>query len=237
MNKEFFIPKAVIFDLDNTLYSYDECHSFAITSLSKEFKSRFNISDKEFYKSYKASKNKINNQLFNTASSHNKLLYLTLMLQEIGLGSETSLSLSLENIYWRSFFQKMKPFNDLEDLLLELRAKKAKLGLLTDMLAHIQYRKINYLGLNNYFDLIVTSEIIGQEKPSKKCFDYLFSYLKIKPEDCWYIGDNAKKDISSAKEYGLGLVIQKIHNRVEKGSPDIFIKSFKELRKKVSLWN
>ena len=77
----------------------------------------FSINAKDFDEAYKESKKQIKLNLQNTASSHNRLLYMQRMLEIIGLKSQVLLSLDFEQTYWRNFLINSKLFEGVLDVL------------------------------------------------------------------------------------------------------------------------
>jgi len=69
--------KGIIFDLDNTLYSYTECHERAITECFTEIlKINPTVNIFELKKLYNKISLQLKNELHQTASSHNKSIYI-----------------------------------------------------------------------------------------------------------------------------------------------------------------
>ena len=65
--------KAVLFDLDNTLYDYDSVHRIALKQVYKVLKKHINLSSARFMKLFELSKQEIHRELAGTASSHNRV--------------------------------------------------------------------------------------------------------------------------------------------------------------------
>ena len=85
----------------------------------------------------------------------------------------------------------------------KLKERGIRIGIGTDMTAHIQYRRLEFLNLSPYIDFIVTSEEAGVEKPHYHFFDICVEKAGVRPEECAFIGDNVKKDIEGAWESGM----------------------------------
>ena len=94
-------------------------------------------------------------------------------------------------------------FDGAEDLLRKLHEKKIPLAICSDLTTAIQLRKLERLGIAQYFSAIVTSEEVGIEKPDKKMFTQVAYKLKIAPSNLLMIGDDYSKDIIGARDFGL----------------------------------
>ena len=71
------------------------------------------------------------------------------------------------------------------------------------MTAHIQFRKLERLGISGYIDYMTTSEEAGVEKPDIRIFNMALNKLGLPPEEVMYIGDSYRKDVLGAKNTGI----------------------------------
>lgn len=237
-NKVFEKPAAVLFDIDNTLYSYNPCHSAGMNAARSKAISLFSISAEQFDTIFDQAKTEVKNTLNNTASSHSRLLYFQRMLELFGLGSQLLLALDFEQTYWRTFLSHAELFDGVKEFLDDLRMARIPTAIVTDLTAQIQFRKIVYFGLEQYFDYVVTSEEAGFDKPHSAPFNLALNKVNPAAGPIWMIGDSPINDIKGAKDAINAVTIQKLHNGVLIGEgdsrPDFYIKSFCELRKIIS---
>lgn len=189
--------KAVIFDLDNTLYDYDASHKAAMETLRTYACGKYLLSAEVFHSTFHEAKQAVKAQLGNTGASHNRLLYMQTFLELIGKNPVDG-AIELYDTYWNTLLENMQLYPYVLPLFDELKAKDIMIGMLTDLTAHIQHRKIRNMGLTGYIDVLVTSEEAGQEKPSKAAFDKLKSKLPVTPDEMLMVGDSPTKDIEGA---------------------------------------
>ena len=227
------LPKAIIFDTDNTLYPYEPAHKAAIKAVRNKFVSTFNVQAKEFDQSFHKARLEVKRHLGETAASHSRLLYMQKTLEMLGLGSQVMSALDLEQTYWRSFLANSILFDELVPCLDLVRSYKISTAIVTDLTAQIQFRKMVYFGLDHYFDYIVTSEEAGKDKPNKAPFELAREKLQVTGQHIWMIGDNPKNDIKGARESLGAITIQKIHDGVLLGEgdckPDAYFTHFSQL--------
>ena len=191
--------QGILLDMDNTLYSYDKSHKIALNEVVSLCMKRWSLTEIEVLDAYKKARKMVQIELGNTASSHNRLLYFQKMLELLKL-NPLSFSMLLYNTYWDYFIETMTPFDGVYDLL---EKYQYKICLLTDLTAHIQYRKIKKLKLDHYISHIVTSEEAGREKPHPYMFLTAIHKLKMNVDEVCMIGDNFKKDIVGASNLGI----------------------------------
>ncbi len=228
------LPDAFLFDTDNTLYPYDPAHAAAQSAVREKVAKILSISPEDFDKAFNQARKEVKSRLKHTASSHSRLLYLQRMLEIMGLGSQVLLALDFEQTYWRTFLSNAMLFDGVKELLDDIRLLGIPTAIVTDLTAQIQFRKVVYFGLDNYFDYIVTSEEAGFDKPHEAPFKIALEKMQPKGDCIWMIGDNPVNDIKGAREQINSVTLQKIHDGVVVGvescEPDANFNDFHELR-------
>tara|TARA_X000000950_G_C13915422_1_gene660788 strand:+ start:2313 stop:2996 length:684 start_codon:yes stop_codon:yes gene_type:complete len=223
--------KALLVDIDNTLYCYKSAHSGAIKGVINFCKNKFSLNENDIFSAYEIARRKVHTELNETAASHNRLLYFQKMCEHLGL-NPLNHSFEIYNVYWDNFLEIMKPFDGVYDFL---ETYKNKICLITDLTAHIQYRKIDKLKLNNYCSTIVTSEESGKEKPHPYIFLLALYKLDLQPSQVCMIGDNFKKDILGASNIGIDSIWFNHEKKNESYTePNIIeVQNFDEIRSKL----
>ena len=93
------------------------------------------------------------------------------------------------------------------DALRALRSEGWRLGILTNGLPSVQFRKVAALGLASLVDDIVYAEehAVGG-KPSAAAFRAILRALDLAPEQCLCVGDDVVRDIRDARALGMRTV-------------------------------
>lgn len=194
--------KAVIFDLDNTLYSYDRCNQYAYLKL-QEWGASQNIKESQFRTVLSQAREQVKKQLdYNYAARHNRVLYFQKFAEILGMNPFTTAP-EMYHIYWNSFLEKAVLFDGAAEFLHKLKQSSVKTAICTDMTAHIQFRKILKLGIENDIDCMVSSEETGAEKPSAVMYTLTAQKLHVNPKNCIYIGDDYQRDMAGAKNANM----------------------------------
>ena len=226
------LPNAILFDVDNTFYSYEEPHKVALEAVKDKTMKTFSIESNKFDEAFSEARSAVKRRLANVASSHSRLLYMQKTLESLGLGSQILNSLDLEQTYWRVFLRNAELFENVKELLDDIRLLDIPTAVVTDLTAQIQFRKMVYFGLDECFDYVVTSEESGSDKPDPRPFKIALDKLKIEPRRIWMIGDSALEDMAGAGHFGITKV-QKIHQDVKIGEgesqPDIVFNQYVSL--------
>jgi HAD hydrolase, family IA, variant 1 len=194
--------KAVILDLDDTLYSYSELNEQGISKICKYTCQKLKIKKEKFYEAFDKAKKDVKITLEGVASSHNRLLYCQKTLENLN-ENPFSIALEMYEIYWQHILKNMKLNANVLEVLKFCKHKKIKIGICTDLTVHIQHRKIRKLGIDEYVDAIVTSEEVGVEKPDFKMYNKILEKLDVTPGEALFVGDSLKKDVLGSMEYGM----------------------------------
>ena len=232
------LPDAILFDTDNTLYPYDPAHLAAHGAVREKVIGTLSIRAEDFDKAARDARQQVKSRLAHTAASHNRLLYMQRMLEIMGLGSQVLLALDFEQTYWRTFLTHAILFDEVKELLDDVRLLGIPTAVVTDLTAQIQFRKVVYFGLDHYFDYIVTSEEAGFDKPHEAPFKIALEKMRPKGDRIWMIGDNPINDIRGAREKINAITLQKFHEGTAIGTgvnqPDAAFESFGQLRQMIA---
>jgi FMN phosphatase YigB (HAD superfamily) len=183
-----------LFDLDDTLYNEKEyvysgfevvCNTFPLFRDSFEFLKRSFISnDKPFDELFKEKK-----------------------LNDIELFNEVL------NTY-QKHIPCIKLKKNIEEMLILLKKRGFKLGLITDGRVIGQNNKVKSLKLNNFFEeIIITDELAGNNgkpeyfrKPNTISFEIMKNRFNVEFSDIVYIGDNYEKDSVAPLLLGMDFI-------------------------------
>ena len=195
--------KAVIFDIDGTLYSYAANDKIAVESICEFAANVLHVEESEFRTAYNEARRIVKEErLKDGGARHSKVLFFQTTLEILGKNAFQYV-LEMYDIYWNTFLANMKPFDGVVEFIEKLHRAGVKISLCTDMTAHIQYRKIKKLGLDNFIDFMVTSEETGLEKPAQIMFELALKKLNVDAEDTAFFGDSLERDIAGAAKVGI----------------------------------
>lgn len=197
--------KAVIFDLDDTLYGYEALDREGRCRVRELVCEKLGTSAEAYEEAYSYGRSETKRQLGDVAASHNRLLYCQKTLEYLGV-NPMPLSLRMYEAYWGTFLRKMRLFDGVREFMDRMREQKIMMMICTDLTAHIQHRKIEALGIAEDIKYLVTSEEAGKEKPAQEMFVLCLKKLGVEPQEVCYIGDSPKKDVEGAAAAGMRAV-------------------------------
>jgi len=130
---------------------------------------------------------------------------------------------------WIDFAVKVELNSGARELLVYLKNKGKKIGIVSDLLGHLYRIKLKELGILDFFDFISISSETGVRKPNPMAFHYCLQGLKSCAEEAIFIGNNPIDDIKGANNIGLKTMFlkSKSHPRCEQA--DFFVSNLHEL--------
>lgn len=213
--------KAVVFDLDGTLYSYNAAHEVAYDKLCKYAEDALGMDRATFSALHSQAMDVVAKRLGGEcAALHNRLLRYQTLLELARLPLHPH-ALVMNDLYWDTLIAASVPSPGSIECLSALKGAGYVLGIGTDMTVDYQLKKLTKLQMLPYFDFVVTSEEVLAEKPDKKLFFYCAEKAEAAPGQCLFIGDNLKKDIFGAIHAGMQALWYCPDNEQRKEHPEI----------------
>jgi putative hydrolase of the HAD superfamily len=218
--------RAVIFDLDDTLYPEIEFVRSGFMAAAQHLQGAFGIeAGLAFSRMWEVFEKSGRGTVFDT------------VLKEFGIYSEERVR-SLLHVY-RCHQPSIELPSEMMDTLLQLRGFGYKLGIITDGMGAVQRAKVAALGIANLVDEVLYTDVLGREfwKPSPVPFRVMLELLKTSAPEALYVGDNGIKDFHGATEIGMRTVRLACYakdpvpggSEDRKGHPDAEIARIEEL--------
>ncbi|MBU1975604.1 MAG: HAD family hydrolase [Nanoarchaeota archaeon] len=200
------MKKAVLFDYDDTLENFAPAEAVADVFIAEQIQKHYDIAPRDFLKEYNNVKvNRIHKG--SQSEEYSRILWITEVLSELGKRPEYGVVDSIVEGYWRVIAKEAKLFPNTITVLNKL-GKKYKLAMISDSDGHkrIKDERLKKIGITKYFDLIVTSDDTGYDKPDKRVFLYTCDKLGVHPKECIMVGDSPKRDLMTPKRLGMTTV-------------------------------
>ena len=197
--------KAIIFDLFGTIVD-----SFSLTEynhLISQLSSVLSIPSEKFSQMwYKTSKQR-GTGVFKTIEECIKYICRALNTQVSEEKIKKCVQLRLE-----STKRAMKPKTEALETIIELKKKELKIGLISNCSAEVPklWENSSFYPL---FDATIFSCSAGLKKPDRKIYKLMCEHLKLKPQDCLYIGDGDSNELEGASQVGMAPIrIRDLHD-------------------------
>lgn len=223
--------KVLFFDLDRTLWDYrsnsEQTLNDLVTKYTPELIDKFGEFLATFYD--------VNESLWlkyrNGQLSKEKLSTQRFIDSFMRLGVNAKpFAKEFSNDYIRESPNKTKLFPKTIETLDYLKKSGYRMFLLTNGFVEVQRIKIKDSNLEPYFELMITSEEAGSQKPHKEIFEYALKIVKAEKSDCLMIGDDLESDIEGAQNFGIDTVFFNQAELRHNHTPTFEIKQLDELK-------
>jgi len=198
--------KALLLDLDHTLYDYTVCNDEGNDAMLSAAARHLCRPRTEVEKAFHDARRAIKMRLGPVGACHSRLLYAQGLLERLTGRSQPALALLLHDVYWRRYGEMMRLFPNVRETLQAVRANTIRIGIITDQLVHVQLNKLVQLGIHDLIDFVVTSEEAGVEKPDVRIFRLALEKAGCTAADCVYVGDDPERDQVGAAAAGIRFV-------------------------------
>lgn len=184
--------KAVVFDLDDTLYPEKVYIQSGFRAVSRQ------IAQLEAHLEGQV----IYELLCEEFDQGQRQRVFDKVLERLGLIVDDQMIAELVSLY-----RCHRPVLKLEDsvrMVLEQLGSRYKLGLLTDGWLPAQKLKVESLALESTFDHIIYTEELGRQywKPARRPYELMTDELGVSHDQCAYIADNPVKDFVAPNQLG-----------------------------------
>ncbi|BCU70631.1 HAD family hydrolase [Stygiolobus caldivivus] len=231
----FKSTKAIFFDFDNTLVSFEEKSNEALQKVVEDIYNYLT----ENYPSKKIQKDEIKRIVFETSKAldeegiYDRKIWWQSSLDKLGIKAEMEDLYEWTQIYW-SIASNNTPYEDALDLIEYLKRKGFKLGIITNSDGEWGDKKsrLAKFPLISYIDIV----IIGGEnnikpKPNVEPFIVACEKIGFSTSSCVMVGDDPVKDCLASRKAGLRSILVDRNGRVKHAElyADYVVRSLKEL--------
>ncbi|MFP4588389.1 MAG: HAD family hydrolase [Candidatus Bipolaricaulota bacterium] len=207
----------VIFDLDDTLASYEESVEGALEKAFEESGVGNPPFSADQYREEYARIFDSEIQSRSPSLPFRAKIFLNLAGDQGNLSEEKILDAA--QIFTQIREDQIKLFPDAQEVLGTL-GERYKLGLLTNGPSDVQWGKIHALNIKSYFEEIVVSGDYGVSKPHSQIFHHALEKLKTSTRESIYIGNSLKYDIEGAQQVGI-YAVWKDNDHEEEDLPEV----------------
>lgn len=198
--------KTVIFDLDDTLYTdWHSCDQAGLLAVAAYGTQQLGLKAEVSLRAFQEGRAQALRQLGPVGSCHNRTLFAQFGLERLGINPLAHAE-NVHDAYWQAVFHTMALDPAIPALFDALRNRFITIAICTNMMANIQMRKLNYLGIAEKIDCFVSSEEAGIDKPAPEIFSYTLQKAGCSAQQAVMVGDSYAHDMTGAHAAGLSCI-------------------------------
>ena len=208
--------QAVLFDVDGTLYPNFKMYIISVL---------FFIRHPHIARCFQRVRRKIR-KIDNINNFHQE--QARLMAEDLGIDEAQASDVLDKYIYGQfvDMFSWIKPYKVIKTVLHDFRSAGLKLGVISDFPVK---KKLSFLELDEYWDIVMSADEMGFLKPKKETFLRTSEMLNIPPGKIIYVGNHYLYDIIGAD--GAGMITAHFSRRKRSESKaDFTFSSYMDLR-------
>ncbi len=200
--------KAIFLDLDNTILDSKGAYNYSLDKLSHHWKKYYGGTN--FLQQFEEKKKMVKQRLTGLPYHRSRILVFKELIDEKEHSLNSEKILYFERKYFQYFVEYMKSFKRINKKKykklfsqLDEYSRTKKIFLLTNESLKTQLIKTKNLLPPTLNLHLITSEEVGQEKPSTEYFSFVLQKADAEAKDTIMIGDSFEDDICGALHSGI----------------------------------
>lgn len=177
------VPRAVIFDMDNTLHSLHEAAQSAADAVSLFFGTEYNLHFTPLNRDRPSMPDEFKDFF----------------------GDEKTAARAF-NLYYKLELLCLREFEGIREVLQKLKDAGICLVILSNSDGHSVYPRLSLMGMDNFFDAVFVRESFPEIKPAPEAFQHVLDFLGMEADEVLMIGDSLKNDVRAARAFGIKAV-------------------------------
>lgn len=204
-----FYPKAILFDLDDTIVDFSTTSSETWKKVCNEFVSKYPVgfTAEKLFNTIETTRHWFWTNLYkgNIKREHSISESCQMLKEVLKLMNYQDLSKAgeLADSFSKLYFESLALFKSAEETLEKVKSLQIRMGLITNGDSQKQRTQIERLNLGRFFEVILIDTELGFSKPDPRIFNLALKKLSLHPDEVWMVGDSLIYDIYGAQNVGI----------------------------------
>jgi putative hydrolase of the HAD superfamily len=199
--------RAVLFDLDDTLFDHRESAADALRRVQQAHDCVRDVPFDEFERQHALLLEELHPEVVGgrmdiDAARRERFRRL---FQRFGATDSEARATVAARTYRGEYLEARRPTAGAAALLEAVR-RRAAVGIVSNNVLQEQQDKLQHLGLAAHIDVLVVSEVVGVSKPDPRIFAVALDALDVHAEEAVMVGDSWAADVLGARGAGLRAV-------------------------------
>ena len=200
-------PKGILFDLDDTIISFDGGAESLWEAICEEFAPTLEPSSQNLLGAVRQARDWYwqdpeRHKVGRLSIFQARRAVVARALSTLGI-VDPLLARSIADAFSERRLDHISLFPHAIEALEMLRSRGISLALMTNGDSLGQRAKIRKFGLADYFDGIFIEEEVGFGKPDKRIYEHALNLLNLDADDVWFVGDNLEWDVAAPQALGI----------------------------------
>jgi YjjG family noncanonical pyrimidine nucleotidase len=199
------IPRAVLFDLDDTLFDHHRSARAALAGVHSAFATAVAFDDFERHHIHFLEEMHIEVLAGRVPLDEARRERFRRVFAALGLAIDEATTEAVASAYRDAYMVARRATDGAAALLGELKPH-ARIAIVTNNLLEEQQNKLEYCGLAPFVDALVASEDVGVSKPDPAIFRIALDRVAAARQQAVMVGDSWQADIAGARAAGIRAV-------------------------------
>ena len=187
------LPKAILFDLDDTLTERKTTLKRFAAQYLEDFKTHLEMDENTFA---------LELERADGGGYRSRLEMFDMLIEHLPWKIKPDEDEFLS--FWVNTCPRLAlPMPGMLETLETLKTRGFKLGIITNGHSFQQQTKIDALGIRDLFNVILVSAEVNIKKPDARIYQLALEHLKVQANQTWMVGDHVQNDILGARDAGL----------------------------------
>jgi HAD superfamily hydrolase (TIGR01509 family) len=196
------MPRAILFDLDDTLFDHSLCSREALASVHRIHACFSAIPFDDFACAHAAHLEELHLQVLAGTIELDAARQERFLRLLVSVGGDPALAAHAASVYRDAYKAARRAVDGAAELLALLRTQ-APIVIVSNNLLAEQREKMEECGLAPHIDALVVSEEAGVAKPDPEIFTIALRTVGVGPSDAVMVGDSWAADIAGAHAAGI----------------------------------
>jgi HAD superfamily hydrolase (TIGR01549 family) len=196
--------KAVLFDLDDTLFDHSHCASSALAGVRRMHERFSAIDPGEFERRHAEILEVLHLDVLagKIDLDSARIERFRRLYHAAGLDADADLAARTATAYRAGYIASRREVAGAAALLREIRTH-ARVVVVSNNLLVEQQEKLRDCGLDRYVDVLIVSEEVGVSKPHPRIFEVALERAECRAHEAVMVGDSWANDIEGARALGI----------------------------------
>jgi HAD superfamily hydrolase (TIGR01549 family) len=198
------MTRAVLFDLDDTLFDHQGCARDALTAVQQSHEALRSMPFDALARAHAGFLEALHQEVMlgRVALEDARIERFRRVLVAAGADAPNELASELASIYRDTYRTRRRAVAGAAALMAEIR-RAARVGIVSNNLLDEQEEKLRVSGLDIFVDALVVSEEAQVSKPDPAIFRIALDRLDVGPSEAVMVGDSWAADVEGARAAGI----------------------------------